>query len=71
MYVMRSNNGFYTLTEMTERELRRAEFSKQDSVGYEICTASEAHAWVKKDGHHETALYVDDTGRVRKAKDTY
>jgi hypothetical protein len=77
MYVIEDRNRnadgrlcWSMLHEMSEAELAAAvavadanqEFTR---VGWEY-----AHRWVLADGPHCTPLYVDDIGRVRRARDT-
>ena len=35
---------------------------------FERISGSEAHRWVRNDGHHETPLWIDQ-GRIRYARD--
>jgi hypothetical protein len=44
----------------------RKEMDSQNGGQYRAVTADYAHTWVKRGGHHETGLYVDE-GRVRYA----
>ncbi len=79
MYVMRtqkttigSETHYYdTLTEMTARELRDAEAFAKPGVTHRHVDALRAHQHVKTGGHHDTPLYVDDSGRIRYARDGY
>lgn len=36
MYILRSNSGNLTLTEMTTRELRQAEFSRSEHISFKV-----------------------------------
>lgn len=65
-----SENGFYWswLLEMTDAELASASASASADTRFSRCTWEAAHKWVLSGGDHRTALYVDDTGRVRRAE---
>jgi hypothetical protein len=72
MYVMKHikhNNIDFSemLTEMTWPQLRRAERNATEHCWYREVTASRAHLWVKNGGLHDTPLWVDDTGRIRRS----
>jgi hypothetical protein len=58
-----------TLIEVRAAEGRSllADDPKQTGHHYERASASTAHQWVKKGWLHETALWVDDFGRIRRA----
>ena len=47
---------------VTERTYLHRTYDKVRHV-----SAAEAHRWVKTGGHHSTALYVGDDGRIRRA----
>lgn len=71
-YRNRAQYPHATLVEMTPAEYRDEKAkSAPDGWEYERTTAQEAHRWVKGGGHHETALYTDENGRIRYAKDGY
>lgn len=73
-YAFRHNTHTKTLTEFKSAKEMAAEQARLDllSAGHLVrthltrCTAEQARAWVKNDGHHETALWVDG-GKVRRA----
>ena len=71
-YRNRSQYPYATLVEMTPAE-HRDEKAKATPDGweYEPTTAQQAHKWVKEGGHHETALYINEEGRIRYARDGY
>jgi hypothetical protein len=68
--IRQSSTGSQMLVEMTPRTARLAVDGKHDQarhgVTFRICDAAYAHRWVKNDGLHSTALWVDN-GRVRRA----
>lgn len=55
------------LYEMTAKELASANACENGRVTYRKVSAQYAHKFVKDDGIHSTALYVDMDGRIRKA----
>lgn len=63
MYVMRYGNDRTELVEMTTAQFAR----DQDKQTLIVVSAQYAHRWVKRGELHSTPLYVDDTGRVRRA----
>jgi hypothetical protein len=72
MYVMRTLShhgqpGNQMLTEMTWPQYRRAERAANENCWYCEVPAQAAHKWVRDGGLHDTPLWVDDTGRIRRA----
>jgi len=47
------------LHEMTLRQIRE--------TGARIVSTKQAHEWVRKGEVHNTALWIDDSGRIRRA----
>ena len=64
---VRSNPSIKTLVEIIgKRELRAAQVDPR--YIYELVDGITAHKWVRNGLLHETALYVADNDRVRRAK---
>jgi hypothetical protein len=71
MYVIKDTEHSATLMEMTRKEYEEA---RAGEGGYFTPTlfshisAQRAHAWVKEGGHHSTNLYINEDGRIRRAR---
>jgi len=68
-----SDGSYYStdyLMEMTRAEARHAEATTEEGVEFNIVSAAMAHRYVKRGMTHMTPLWVDDTGRVRRATDS-
>jgi hypothetical protein len=59
------------LVEMTRAAALKAEATTEPGVEFNMISGAMAHRYVKRGMQHETPLYVDDTGRVRYARDSY
>jgi hypothetical protein len=69
IYAIRNNN---MLVELTQRQWRTAELNRAWGTSrwtVERITAQQAHQWVRKGYTHETALWIDCDGRIRRATD--
>jgi len=67
-----------TLWEMTAKELREAKAKElRENAGieggatrsYERVSGKEAHDYVRRDGVHNTGLWINSEGRIRYAKE--
>lgn len=70
MYVIESRPGGYAiLNDISARELRESR-AKWEPEGYNFTPVSgqRAHRWVRSGALHSTDLWLDDTGRMRKAQ---
>lgn len=59
--------GHPVLVEMTDSEIKRSEGLQGLSI--KKVDGGTAHDWVRKGRIHETALWIDDQGRIRKAQE--
>lgn len=69
-YLLRSTRTASVLIERTSAEARRlldTPPAYPDAWTYTPCTARNAHALVRAECTHETVLYIDDQGRIRRA----
>lgn len=76
MYALRYHataaNPYSTLVELTPAQAKALDdrgMLHDGRWGYEYVSNTFAHRWVRTDGHHETNLYLDSDGRIRRARD--
>jgi len=69
MYVLRTNGGHAMLTEMSLPILRKCSRTAPEGWSYRIVSGQYAHKWVQDGGLHDTPLWVNDNGKVRRASD--
>ncbi len=73
IYAFRETQHSRTLTEFKSYRALQAENQehacKLDGVRLYGTTPDYARQWVKNNGHHETALYTNIDGKVRRASD--
>jgi hypothetical protein len=68
MYLFRDTPLTRTLVEMTPGKARKAlAYRGRQDLWFRRIEASTAHHWVRSGGLHETALYTDIDGRIRRA----
>jgi hypothetical protein len=69
-YLLRQcNGGVSMLVEMTRRESEQALAEQgKGGVSWRLVPSSRAHQWVRAGFNHETSLWIDDTGQIRRAK---
>ena len=63
--------GVKTLVEIPGKEAKSAlageHAEARKGVRYEPCSLSRAHQWVRDGGEHNTTLWLDYAGRLRRA----
>lgn len=68
-YYIRSYTGPYpspTLVEATQAHVESVDISR---VGYDRVDGVYAHRWVRNGYRHETPLYIDYDGRIRRGSE--
>jgi len=67
MYLFRDTKYDRCLVEMSPGKAKKVMAYHPHDLWYRRVDATTAHRWVKSGGLHETALYTDIDGRIRRA----